>query len=87
MSEIARFAADRNCINRAASPPTPAPDSSTGVLDGITGLAGILVTLAGLPALLADNWLGQKVFDRLSEAAFPRSVLVLLLASGVLLII
>ena len=103
-----------------------------GVLGGITGLAGILVTiwcgvrgwpkdmqrtvfqpvaiaiflmsavwigargaitadivklfLIGLPALFAGTWLGLKLFGRLNEAAFRKIVLVLLLASGVMLI-
>jgi uncharacterized membrane protein YfcA len=104
-----------------------------GVIGGITGLAGILVTiwcglrgwskdaqrtvfqpvavatflmsalwigakgaitaetvklfLIGLPALLAGTWLGLRLFGRLNEAAFRRVVLVLLLASGVVLIV
>jgi len=104
-----------------------------GVLGGITGLAGILVTiwcglrgwpkeqqrtvfqpvavatflmsalwigargaitadtiklfLIGLPTLLAGTWLGLKLFGRLDEAAFRKVVLVLLLASGVVLIL
>ena len=104
-----------------------------GVLGGITGLAGILVTiwcglrgwpkdaqrtvfqpvavatflmsavwigargaitpdiiqlfLVGLPALLAGTWLGLKLFGRLDEAGFRKVVLVLLLASGVVLVI
>jgi uncharacterized membrane protein YfcA len=104
-----------------------------GVLGGITGLAGILVTiwcglrgwpkevqrtvfqpvavatflmsalwigargaitadtirlfLIGLPALLAGTWLGFRLFGRLNEAAFRKIVLVLLLASGAVLII
>jgi uncharacterized membrane protein YfcA len=104
-----------------------------GVLGGITGLAGILVTiwcglrgwpkdvqrtvfqpvavaiflmsavwigargaitadivklfLIGLPALFAGTWLGLKLFGRLNEAAFRKIVLVLLLASGVVLIV
>ena len=104
-----------------------------GVLGGITGLAGILVTiwcglrgwpkdvqrtvfqpvavatflmsalwigasdaiapdtikllLIGLPALLAGTWLGLKLFGRLDEAAFRKVVLVLLLASGVVLVL
>ncbi|MDB5582750.1 MAG: permease [Bradyrhizobium sp.] len=104
-----------------------------GVLGGITGLAGILVTiwcglrgwpkdvqravfqpvavaiflmsalwigargaitpdviklfLVGLPALLAGTWLGLKLFGLLDEAAFRKVVLVLLLASGLVLII
>jgi uncharacterized membrane protein YfcA len=104
-----------------------------GVLGGMTGLAGILVTLwcglrgwpkdvqrtvfqpvavaiflmsalwmgargaitaettklflIGLPALLAGTWLGLQLFGRLNEAAFRRVVLVLLLASGAVLMI
>jgi uncharacterized membrane protein YfcA len=104
-----------------------------GVLGGMTGLAGILVTiwcglrgwpkevqrtvfqpvavaiflmsalwigargaitadtirlfLIGLPALLAGTWLGFRLFGRLNEAAFRKVVLVLLLASGAVLII
>src|SRR5215213_11380437 len=103
-----------------------------GVLGGLTGLAGILVTiwcglrgwpkdvqrtvfqpvavtiflmsalwigakgaitadtikmfLVGLPALLAGTWLGLKLYGRLDEAAFRKVVLVLLLASGVVLV-
>lgn len=104
-----------------------------GVIGGLTGLAGILVTiwcglrgwpkevqrtvfqpvavatfvmsalwigargaitvdtirlfLIGLPALLAGTWLGLKLFGRLNDAAFRKIVLVLLLASGVVLIV
>ncbi len=104
-----------------------------GVVGGITGLAGILVTiwcglrgwpkdvqrtvfqpvavatflmsalwigakgaiaadtvksfLIGLPALFAGTWLGLKLYGRLNEAAFRKVVLVLLLASGVVLIV
>jgi len=104
-----------------------------GVLGGITGLAGILVTiwsglrgwpkdvqrtvfqpvavaiflmsalwigakgaitpeiaklfLIGLPALFAGTWLGLKLFGRLDEAMFRKVVLVLLLASGAVLMI
>ena len=104
-----------------------------GVLGGITGLAGILVTIwcglrgwpkdvqrtvfqpvavatflmsalwigakgaitpdtiklfwVGLPALLAGTWLGFRLFGRLDEAMFRRVVLVLLLASGIVLIV
>jgi uncharacterized membrane protein YfcA len=104
-----------------------------GVLGGITGLAGIFVTiwcglrgwpkdvqravfqpvavatflmsalwigaksaitvdtinlfLIGLPALFAGTWLGLKLFGRLNEPAFRKVVLVVLLASGVMLIV
>ena len=103
-----------------------------GVIGGITGLAGILVTiwcglrgwtkdaqrtvfqpvavatflmgalwigakgaitaetmklfLIGLPALFAGTWLGLRLYGRFNEAVFRRVVLVLLLASGVVLI-
>ena len=126
---------------RPAIPPvktvSPVVDAGVGflngVLGGITGLAGILVTiwcglrgwpkdaqravfqpvavatflmsavwigargaitpdiiqlfLVGLPALLAGTWLGLKLFGRLDEAGFRRVVLVLLLASGVVLLV
>jgi len=126
---------------RPAIPPvktvSPVVDAGVGflngVLGGITGLAGILVTiwcglrgwpkdaqrtvfqpvavatflmsavwigargaitpdiiqlfLVGLPALLAGTWLGLKLFGRLDEAGFRKVVLVLLLASGVVLVV
>ena len=43
--------------------------------------------LLGLPALLAGTWLGMNLYGKLDEAAFRKVVLVLLLASGVLLIV
>jgi len=43
--------------------------------------------LIGLPALFAGTWLGLKLYGRLDEAAFRKVVLVLLLASGVVLIV
>jgi uncharacterized protein len=103
-----------------------------GVLGGMTGLAGILVTIwcglrgwpkdvqrtifqpvavsvflmsalwlgakgtitpetiklfvIGLPFLIGGTWLGLKLFGRLSEASFRYVVLVLLLASGTVLV-
>ena len=47
----------------------------------------IKLFLIGLPALLAGTWLGLKLSSRLNEAAFRKLVLVLLLASGVVLIV
>ena len=47
----------------------------------------IKLFLIGLPALLAGTWLGLRLFGRLDEAMFRRVVLVLLLASGVVLIV
>jgi hypothetical protein len=48
---------------------------------------GFSVVLNGLPALLAGTWLGLQLFGRLNETAFRRVVLVLLLASGAVLMI
>ena len=47
----------------------------------------IKLFLIGLPALLAGTWLGLKLSSRLNEAAFRKLVLVLLLASGVVLVV
>jgi uncharacterized membrane protein YfcA len=46
----------------------------------------IRLFLFGLPVLLAGTWLGIKLYGRLDEAAFRKVVLVLLLASGVVLL-
>jgi uncharacterized membrane protein YfcA len=43
--------------------------------------------LIGLPALFAGTWLGLRLFGRLNEAAFRKVVLMLLLASGIVLIV
>ena len=42
--------------------------------------------LFGLPVLFAGTWLGMALYGRLDEAAFRKVVLVLLLASGAVLI-
>ena len=47
----------------------------------------IKLFLIGLPALFAGTWLGLKLFGRLNEATFRKVVLVLLLASGIVLIV
>jgi uncharacterized membrane protein YfcA len=103
-----------------------------GILGGMTGLAGILVTIwsglrgwpkevqrtifqpvavaiflmsalwlggkgavtaetvklfvIGLPFLIGGSWLGLKLFGRLNEASFRKIVLVLLFASGAVLV-
>jgi uncharacterized protein len=121
--------------------PVPTPGSAAdigvgivnGALGGMTGLAGIVVTIwcgirgwpkdvqravfqpvavvtfamsalwlgasgaltisigklfaLGLPVLLAGTWLGLKFYGRLDEAAFRRTVLILLLVSGAALIV
>lgn len=46
----------------------------------------IRLFLFGLPVLLAGTWLGMKLYGRLDEATFRKVVLVLLLASGVVLL-
>ena len=42
--------------------------------------------VVALPVLLVGTWLGLKLYGRLDEAQFRRVVLVLLLASGVVLL-
>ncbi|MDX2205875.1 MAG: sulfite exporter TauE/SafE family protein [Hyphomicrobiaceae bacterium] len=49
--------------------------------------SGVLwVALQCLPATLVGAWLGVRVYDRISQAAFRRVVLLLLLGSGVVLL-
>jgi uncharacterized membrane protein YfcA len=43
--------------------------------------------LLGLPMLLAGTWVGMRLYGRLDEAGFRRTVLILLLLSGVFLIV
>jgi uncharacterized membrane protein YfcA len=47
----------------------------------------IKLFLIGLPALLAGTWLGLRLSSRLDEAAFRKIVLLLLLASGIVLMV
>jgi uncharacterized membrane protein YfcA len=57
---------------------------------GITGSIAretVQLFLLGLPALVAGNWIGFKLYGRLDEADFRRIVLVLLLLSGLPLIV
>jgi uncharacterized membrane protein YfcA len=56
--------------------------ASTGPISRHT----IELFLIGLPALAAGTWVGFKLYGRLDEAMFRRIVLMLLLASGLLLI-
>ena len=53
---------------------------------GSIAIDSVKLFLFGLPVLLAGTWLGLKLYGRLDEASFRRIVLILLLASGVLLI-
>ena len=53
----------------------------TGLVDADTVELGA----AGLPAILLGTWLGLRLYGRLGEDGFRRTVLVLLLVSGVAL--
>jgi uncharacterized protein len=131
-SLYALFRPNLDPVSRGGAAADAGVGFANGVLGGITGLAGILVTiwcglrgwpkdqqrtvfqpvavaifamsaawlgikgavsadtvrlfLFGLPALLAGTWLGLKLYGRLDEATFRKVVLVLLLASGAVLI-
>ena len=61
-------------------------DSTSSISAAITADT-IKLFLIGLPALFAGTWLGLKLFGRLNEAAFRKIVLVLLLASGIVLVV
>lgn len=120
-------------VKAGGAPADAAVGFLNGVLGGMTGLAGILITVwcvirgwpkdqqrtvfqpvavaifamsafwlgingtistdtirliaLGLPVLLLGTWLGLKLYGRLDEAGFRRVVLVLLLASGVVLLL
>jgi uncharacterized membrane protein YfcA len=47
----------------------------------------IKLFVIGLPVLIAGTWLGLKLYGRLDEATFRKVVLVLLFASGVILVL
>jgi len=56
---------------------------------GVTGSIArdtVQLFLIGLPALLAGNWIGLKLYGYVDDAGFRRIVLILLLVSGVPLI-
>jgi len=56
---------------------------------GVTGSIArdtVQLFLIGLPALLAGNWIGFKLYGCIDEAGFRRIVLILLLVSGAPLI-
>ncbi len=57
-----------------------------GASRAITGET-IKLFVLGLPALLIGTWLGLKLFGRLHEASFRKVVLILLLASGAVLML
>jgi len=54
---------------------------------GLVTVATLWLFVIGLPAVLAGMWLGLALYGRLDEAGFRKVVLVLLLASGVVLVI
>jgi uncharacterized protein len=54
---------------------------------GAVALDTVTLFLVGLPVLLAGTWLGLKLYGTLDEAGFRRIVLVLLLASGAVLVV
>ena len=62
----------------------------TGVWLGSTGMIGfdeMGLFLVGLPALALGTWVGLKLFGKLNDAMFRRTVLVLLLLSGLSLLV
>jgi uncharacterized membrane protein YfcA len=62
----------------------------TGVWLGSTGMIGFQemgLFLIGLPALALGTWVGLKLFGKLNDAMFRRTVLVLLLISGLSLLV
>jgi uncharacterized protein len=61
---------------------TLASYAGTGVLTAEVGAVFALM----LPAIVLPTWLGAKLYHRISEAAFRRLVLVLLLVSGCVLV-
>jgi uncharacterized membrane protein YfcA len=62
----------------------------TAVWLGSTGIIGFHemgLFLVGLPALALGTWVGLKLFGKLNDAMFRRTVLVLLLLSGLSLLV
>lgn len=53
---------------------------------GVIDRATVLLFLAGIPSVLAGNWLGLKWYARLGESDFRRVVLGLVLLSGLALV-
>jgi uncharacterized membrane protein YfcA len=62
----------------------------TGIWLGGTGMIGspeMVLFLVGLPAMAVGTWVGLKLFGKLNDAMFRRTVLVLLLLSGLSLLV
>jgi uncharacterized protein len=59
------------------------------VLGGSGAITRDIIWLAalGLPALAIGTWIGWKLYGKLDEARFRKSVLVLLLVSGAALVV
>ena len=53
---------------------------------GVIPANTVWLFLIGLPVLLAGTWLGLRLYGRLDEAGFRKTVLVLLILSGVALL-
>lgn len=62
---------------------------ATLILVGIAALdvAGVLMTLAALPALVAGAWIGWRVYGRLDDRRFRQVLAALLVASGLTLVV
>jgi uncharacterized membrane protein YfcA len=54
---------------------------------GLVGGDTLRLFLIGVPAVLAGTWVGLRLYGRLDEAAFRKTVLALLLVSGVTLVL
>jgi uncharacterized protein len=54
---------------------------------GLVRVDTLQLFVAGLPAVLLGTWLGLRLYGRLDEAGFRKTVLVLLLVSGVALLL
>ena len=54
---------------------------------GSVSREAVWLFVLALPVLLAGTWAGLKLYGRLDEAQFRKVVLILLLASGVMLLL
>ena len=76
--------------NRIFQPAGVAVFAATALWLGSTGMIGFHemgLFLVGLPALALGTWVGLKLFGKLNDAMFRRTVLVLLLLSGLSLLV
>jgi hypothetical protein len=56
-------------------------------ISGVVTVESAKLYLLGLPLMLSGLWLGFKLYGKLDEAAFRKVILLLLLASGLVLIL